>query len=153
MNKTLDIFIDGACSGNPGIAAIGVVISKKEKVIKNISQAIGHATNNVAEYAALIYGLQEALILKAEQVRIYTDSELLCNQIKGSYKIKNPNLKFLSLLVRHLLKGFKKAEIKQIPREENQGADKLAAKAIKEEQAKMIAPMFDIGEESPSPIG
>ncbi len=153
MSKVLEIFIDGACSGNPGPAGVGVVVIEDGKIIGNISQAIGDATNNIAEYTAFIYGLQEALILKAEAVKIYTDSELLYHQIKGEYKIKNSNLKFLSLLAQHLLKGFKNVEIKQVPREKNAGADKLATSAIKKEQAKMVAPMFNMGEESPSSEG
>ena len=151
--KRLELFIDGACSGNPGEAAIGVVVVEKDKVIKNISQAIGPATNNIAEYTALIYALQEALILRADKVRVNTDSELLYNQIKGSYKVKNTNLKFLCAQIQHLLTGFKAVEFKHVPRQDNRRADMLATKAIKKEQAKMVAPMFTIGEESPSSAG
>ena len=119
----------------------------------DFSQAIGPATNNIAEYTALIYALQEALILRADKVRVNTDSELLYNQIKGSYKIKNTNLKFLCAQIQHLLTGFKTVEIKHVPRQDNRKADMLAAKAIKKEQAKMVAPLFTIGEESPSSKG
>lgn len=153
MKEALELFVDGACSGNPGIAAVGVVIRQGKKTIKTISKFIGQATNNIAEYTALIYGLQEALILRAEKIQINTDSELLYHQVRGDYKIKNPNLKFLHALVQHLLTGFKKADIKHIPREKNHEADKLAVKAIKEEQAKMVTPLFNIGEESPSSEG
>ncbi len=151
--RILELFIDGACSGNPGEAGIGVMIVERDKVIKNISQAIGSATNNIAEYTALIYGLQEALILRADKIRVHTDSELLYNQIRGTYKIKNENLKFLHLQVKHLLGGFKTIKMKLVPREENRKADALATKAIKKEQAKMVAPMFTMGEESPSSEG
>ena len=153
MKKFVDIFIDGACRGNPGPAAVGVIIMDGEKAVKKISQPIGEATNNIAEYAALIFALQEALILRMPSVKINTDSELLFNQFKGRYKIKNANLKFLYSLVQHLLTGFESVDIRQIPREKNKEADALAAKAIKKEQAKMIAPMFDMGEESPSSEG
>jgi len=149
----LEFYIDGGCQGNPGPAAVGIVVMQNGEVIKNISQPIGYATNNIAEYAALIYALQEALILRADTVKINTDSELLCRQVKGEYKIKNPNLKFLNILVTHLSEGFKSIDIRHVPREKNCDADKLASAAIKKEQAKMVAPMFNIGEESPSSKG
>ena len=153
MSRALELFTDGACQGNPGEAAIGVIIKENGKIVKRISKTIGLATNNIAEYAALIYGLQQALILQADQVIVNTDSELLYYQIKGNYKIKHPNLKFLFDLVQHLSEGFKNLEIQHIPREKNQEADKLATQAIKKEQAKMVAPLFDFGEESPSSVG
>ncbi len=151
--KKLNIFIDGACQGNPGEAAVGVAIYQDEKLVKEISQAIGQATNNIAEYAALIFGLQEALILKANEACINTDSELLFYQLQGRYKIKNPNLKFLFTFIRHLQSGFKKIDIRRIPREKNREADSLATKALEKEQTKTIAPMFSMGEESPSSRG
>ena len=150
--KTIQLYIDGACSGNPGQAAIGVVVMNNGQVIKEISESIGSGTNNIAEYTALIYGLQEAFIMRADTVSVCTDSELLCNQIIGTYKVKNPNLKFLYFLARHLVDGFKSFTIKAIPREKNREADILAKKAIKK-QAAMVAPMFDIREESPSSTG
>ena len=84
--KELEIFIDGASKGNPGPSGIGVVICRDGQTIKNISSFIGNTTNNVAEYTALLYGLQEALLLKAKVVKINTDSELLYRQIKKIYK-------------------------------------------------------------------
>ena len=83
MSKALEIFTDGASKGNPGPAGIGVVIYQDGRIIKEISKAIGTQTNNFAEYTAVIYALQEALILKATAVKIHTDSELISNQIKG----------------------------------------------------------------------
>ena len=74
--KALEIYIDGASKGNPGPSGIGVVICQGEDTLKNISSYIGNATNNIAEYTALIYALQEALVLKAEAVTIKTDSQL-----------------------------------------------------------------------------
>lgn len=137
--KKLEIFIDGASSGNPGRSSIGIVICNGGEVIKNISKFIGEATNNIAEYTALIYGMQEALILKAKELVINTDSELLFRQLKGEYKVKNPGIRSLFEQAEHLFAGFDNIEIKQIPREKNRGADKLAQKAIKE-QAKVVAP-------------
>ena len=181
MKRSLEIFVDGACSGNPGPAAIGVVISENDRVVKTISQPIGQATNNIAEYTALIFALQEALILKASALKVYTDSELMCSQIKGLYKIKNEHLKPLFLQAQHLIQGLETFEISYIPREKNQAADKLATSALsnmfsnaassvlkvsnirkpnrqstsalKPKQVKMVALASDAGEESPSSRG
>lgn len=134
--KELEIYIDGSSSGNPGPSGIGVVICRKGETIKNISSFIGKATNNIAEYTALIYALEEALILKAEVLNINTDSQLLCRQIKKIYKVKNPNILGLYNQATHLMSGFKQVRINNIPREKNSGADKLATKAIKEQKRK-----------------
>ncbi len=127
----MEIYIDGASRGNPGPAGIGVIFSQDGRVIKNISVHLGIQTNNVAEYTALIFGLQEALILHAGVIRIYTDSQLLCRQINNEYKIKSPNLIGLYSQAKHLLSAFDCAEVKYISRDKNRGADKLAKKAIK----------------------
>lgn len=131
--KKLSIFIDGASSGNPGPAGIGVLITEHggDTKIKEVSSYIGEATNNVAEYNALIYGLNEALELNASEVLINTDSELLANQLTGGFKVKNSNLKYLLNEAKSLLERFRKVEIRCVPREENKAADKLASAAIK----------------------
>jgi len=129
--KTLELFIDGASQGNPGEAGVGVVICNNGEVIKNFSKPIGATTNNVAEYYALIYGLQEALFLQAREVIVNTDSELLAKQLNKDYKVKNASLKPLFAQAQHLLSGFSSFRINQIPRTQNKGADKLATKAIK----------------------
>ena len=126
------MYIDGASKGNPGPSGIGVVICKDSSTIKNISSFIGNATNNVAEYTALIYALQEGLMLKAEDIEINTDSQLLYRQIKKIYKIKSANIIGLYNQAVHLMSAFKQVSIKNIPREENRGADKLANKAVKQ---------------------
>ena len=134
MSKRLVIYVDGGSHGNPGPSGIGVInCDEKRNVVKNISKFIGNTTNNVAEYTALIYGLQEALILRADEVIINTDSELLAKQLSKEYKTKDAGLKPLYEQVSHLLTGFKKYEIKHIDRSENKGADKLANKAVGEE--------------------
>jgi ribonuclease HI len=112
--EEIEIYIDGASKGNPGPSGIGVVICQKNQTIKNISVFIGQATNNIAEYTALIYGLQEALILKAQKVKVNTDSQLLYRQ------------------ARRLISGFRQVEFRNIPREENRGADRLSNLAIKQ---------------------
>ena len=124
------MYIDGASQGNPGEAGIGVIICENDNVIKNMSQYIGIATNNVAEYMALLFGLQEALARRIRDLKINTDSELLCKQIKGEYRVKDATLKLFHRLAKHLLTNFEKVDIANIPRENNKGADKLAETAI-----------------------
>ena len=154
MRSALEIFVDGACSGNPGEAGIGVVINHEGKTVKEVSKAIGEATNNIAEYSALVYALQEAVVMRARELKVFTDSELMFRQVTGAYKIKNEKLKFLFDQVQLLRKGFDRVDMAHIPREKNKQADKLATQAIKAKQAKMVAPLFEnIGEESPSSGG
>jgi ribonuclease HI len=130
--KELEIYIDGASKGNPGPSGIGVIICRRGQTLKNISSYIGNTTNNVAEYTALIYALQEALMLKADSVRINTDSQLLFRQINKVYRVKSPNILGLHNQASHLLSAFKQVSFINIPREENRGADKLATKAVRE---------------------
>ena len=144
MSQAYEIFVDGACSGNPGEAAVGIVIKSKGQVIKEIAKTIGEATNNIAEYTALIYALQEALILRADEVKIYTDSELMYRQITGQYQVKQGHIKSLFEQVKHHWKGFKHIELAHVLRGNNKEADKLATNALKDKkkQAKMVAPMM-----------
>jgi ribonuclease HI len=137
MSNALWLYIDGASKGNPGPSGIGVVICKDRQTIKNISRFIGHATNNTAEYTALICGLLECQSLKADSVTVHSDSQLLCRQINGDYKVKHPGIKELYDQSRQLIAGFKNFCINHIPREENQGADKLANLAVKESLKKV----------------
>lgn len=129
--KTVRIFTDGASRGNPGPAGIGVVVSDGKREIE-ISRPIGRTTNNVAEYRALIAGLELARELKAETVELYTDSELLVKQIKGLYRVRDRKLQGLWQEVVRLLSHFKSYSIIHIPREENTRADRLANQALKE---------------------
>ena len=124
-------YIDGSSLGNPGDAGVGVVIAQGDHTLKNISAYIGCQTNNVAEYTALIYALEEALVMKARQIRVFTDSELLHRQMTGRYKIKNEALKVLFGQAARLKDGFKTCVFEHIPREKNKGADKLARLAAK----------------------
>ena len=155
MKPDLEIFIDGACKGNPGEAAIGLVIYKEGKTVKEVSKIIGEATNNVAEYTALIYALQEALILNVRRIKVSTDSELLFKQVTGQYNVKSGLLQTLFDQVQHLAEGFEHVELKHIPREQNKEADQLASKALKtKKQVKVVASSSnDGGEESPSSKG
>ncbi|MDD5730476.1 MAG: ribonuclease HI family protein [Candidatus Omnitrophica bacterium] len=131
-SQDLEIYIDGASKGNPVHSGIGIVIFSVKEVIKNLSRYIGQATNNVAEYTALIYALQESLLLKADNIKINTDSELLSRQLNKIYKVKNPNIQCLYSQATRLMSGFKKVSVNHIRREENAEADRLATKAVKE---------------------
>ena len=117
--------------GNPGEASIGVIFQDGEHTLKNISRTIGTQTNNVAEYTALVSALQEAQAMKIASITVYTDSELLCKQMSGAYRVKNEALKHLFQKAQHLIRNFESVRIQQIPREKNRGADKLARLAIK----------------------
>ena len=128
--RTLEIFSDGACSGNPGPAGIGVHITEDGSVVREVSEAIGPATNNIAEYSALLYGLEEALILRADEIKINLDSELVAKQLGGEYRVKDANLRPLFERALNMLKSFKNFEINHIGREKNKEADKLVNKAI-----------------------
>ena len=131
MSKSVNIFIDGASRGNPGPSGIGIVFCDGEdKVVKKLFKFIGNVTNNVAEYSALIYAMQEALIDRYDEVRVKSDSELLTRQLTGEYKVKNDNLRLYYDLFQHISKGFNKIEVISIARENNSLADKLANKAI-----------------------
>lgn len=131
----IEIFIDGASSGNPGPSGIGIVITRGEEVIKNVSRYIGKATNNIAEYSALVFALQEALAMRLENIRVNTDSELLYRQVKGIYRVKNECLKLYHEKALRLMRGFSSLEINHIRREFNKGADKLATMAVKKANA------------------
>jgi|GEM_PF-388549 len=137
--KRFEIYIDGASKGNPGPSGVGVVICEGKEAVRNISVFIGNTTNNVAEYTALIYALQEALKLKAEVLKINTDSQLLYRQLKMVYKTRHPNIVGLYNQVSHLLPAFKEVIFAHIPREKNKGADRLATNAIREEAKKNVS--------------
>ena len=130
--KRATIAVDGASKGNPGPAGIGIVISDESgKVIKEISEYIGDATNNIAEYTALIRGLSEALDRGVSHVVVNTDSELMARQISGRYRVKNEGLLPLFESVLDLMGKFKTASINHVTRDKNKQADKLASKSIK----------------------
>ena len=131
MNKII-INIDGACKGNPGPSAIGVIISDEQKgVIARISKAIGRTTNNRAEYMAVIAALEKAVAMGAERVEIRSDSELLVRQITGKYKVKNAGLLPLYEKAKQLELSISTFKIRHVPREENREADELANRALK----------------------
>jgi len=118
---------DGGARGNPGPAGIGVVLADPSgEVIAEIARGIGDATNNVAEYSAVIAGLELALERGVTEIDVYMDSELVVSQLKGDWKIKNDRLRVLAVKARALLNRFEKFSIQHVPREMNADADKLA---------------------------
>jgi len=129
-NKKLSLYTDGASRGNPGPAGIGVVILEGRKKVKELYKYIGETTNNIAEYNALIAGLEEALNLNASEVIVHLDSELVAKQLNGEYKVKDSGMKELFTKTLGILKNFDGFEICHIDREKNKDADKLANKAI-----------------------
>ena len=129
--KRAVIYADGASRGNPGPAAIGITIKdERGRLITSISQRIGKATNNQAEYRAIIAALEEAITLGAKQVDIKMDSELVVKQINGEYRVKKATLKPLYQQVKRLQSQLKSFTITHIPRQQNIEADNLANNAL-----------------------
>lgn len=127
--KRLTIRSDGASLGNPGLAAIGVVIEDElGKVITRISRRIGETTNNRAEYLALIAGLEESARLNAETLAIKLDSQLIVRQLKGEYRSKELTPLYQQTL--RLLRSFKSYTIEHVPSKENRLAHALAKRAL-----------------------
>ncbi len=130
--KRVVIQADGAAEPNPGSAAIGATIkSETGSLIAAISQSIGRATNNQAEYRAIIAALEKAIELGARQVDIRLDSQLVVRQVGGGYRVKNTGLKPLYQRVKQLLGLLEGFTITHIPREQNAEADNLASMALR----------------------
>jgi ribonuclease HI len=118
---------DGGARGNPGPAGIGVVLKNEaDEVIGEVADSIGTATNNVAEYSALIAGLELAIQMGITDLDVFMDSELVVSQMKGEWKIKNDRLRVLAVRARSLLNRFENHTIQHVRRELNSDADKLA---------------------------
>lgn len=129
----LIFYIDGASHGNPGEAGIGIVMCDADnKCIQSYKKYIGRATNNVAEYIALIAALQEAVKARARDVLIYSDSELLVRQVNGIYRVKDDKLRCLFSLFENIRDYFRLFEIEYIDRGKNKDADRLAGQAIRD---------------------
>lgn len=133
------IHTDGGSRGNPGPAGIGMVIKQGEKLIKEGGKTIGEATNNIAEYSAVVFAL-EVLIktlgtkAKLAEVLIKADSELIVRQLKGEYKVKDANLQKEFIKVYNLKQKFSKIDFTHIPREQNKRADELVNEALDKEK-------------------
>lgn len=129
----LIVHTDGAARGNPGPAGIGIVIRAEDgTTLAELGEYIGEATNNVAEYRALMRALEEARRLGADSVEILADSELLVRQVSGEYRVRHPNLVPLYAAVMEQLRGFSSFSIAHVPRKENARADALANWALDE---------------------
>ena len=127
-----EIFIDGSSRGNPGESGCGVVIRDADGVVLlEEGYYLGKMTNNSAEYTALLVALEEALVLRAEAVKVYSDSELIVRQMNGQYRVKHAQLRVLYDRAKRLADSFGVFEIKHIKRELNNLADGLAQRASK----------------------
>lgn len=128
--NTLTIHIDGAARGNPGPAAFAFVITADSKPTVEHSACLGEATNNVAEYTALVRALERALELGGDQLLIRSDSELLVKQMNGEYKVKNAALRDLYEHAQKLAAQFKQVTLQHVRREQNKRADELCNDAL-----------------------
>ena len=127
------MFTDGAARGNPGPAALGVVIEDDQGMrLRGLHRYIGRATNNEAEYHALIEGLMAATEWKPDRLEVYLDSKLVVEQINGTYRVKKPELMPLHRRAKELLGGFDDVVVAHVERERNRGADALANRALDE---------------------
>ena len=133
VSYDLVCYCDGVSKNNPGESGIGVILyDGNNKILNKISEYIGIATNNVAEYSALIRTLKEASKLKADNILVFSDSELIVKQVKGEYITKDVKLRVLRDNVYNLMKNFSKCNIIHINRENNKLADKLANFSLKQ---------------------
>ena len=131
MSERLVVHVDGGARGNPGPAAIAAVLADPDgEVLEERAEAIGHATNNVAEYRALLLGIERARALGARELDLIGDSELIARQVRGEYRVKNPDLRGLHSQVADALNDFDRWTIRNVPREENARADRLVNEAL-----------------------
>ena len=132
-HRALLLYTDGACRGNPGVGGAGaILVDPKGRVVCSLKKFLGLCTNNIAEYKALILGLEAAVERRPKKLHIFLDSELLVKQVDGSYRVKHKNLKPLMGKVRDLLSSLDSYTIQHIDRSENKKADELANEAIDE---------------------
>ena len=131
--SSLRLHVDGASRGNPGEAGFGVHVTAPDgSAVASFYGYLGKATNNVAEYQALLHGLRFALARGAARVEVFSDSELLVRQIEGRYRVKNAGLQPLHGEAKSLLARFERARVAHVPRERNTEADALANRAVDE---------------------
>jgi ribonuclease HI len=129
----LHVHVDGAARGNPGPAAIGVVVETRQgKKVAAFGEVIGEATNNFAEYTALIHALRLLSIFEVDRLLLYTDSQLMACQVNGEYKVKEKTLRSLYTQVMSMLGRYRQYEVLYVSRKENAEADALANKALNE---------------------
>lgn len=127
----LVVHVDGGARGNPGPAAIAAVVSSSEgEALEEHSERIGEATNNVAEYRAMLLGIARARALGASELELVGDSELVVRQVRGDYKVKNAGLQPLHAQTLAALEGFERWSIRHVPRQQNASADRLVNEAL-----------------------
>ena len=138
MNKKVIIYTDGGARGNPGPAGIGAVIfdEHEKEILEEHKKYIGKTTNNQAEYQAVVLALEKAIEMKVEEVELRLDSELVCKQLKGEYKLKNPDFQSHFIKIHNYKQKLKKIEFVHVRRELNKEADRLVNEAIDEELGK-----------------
>ena len=125
------LWSDGAARGNPGPAGAGAILKKPDgEVLAEVSGFLGHTTNNVAEYKALLMGLERALNLGIRRIEVRADSELLIKQLRGEYRVKDEKLKLLFAEAKALLARFASTKLLHVRREQNSDADRLANAGI-----------------------
>jgi ribonuclease HI len=131
--KRAVLYADGACRGNPGPAGSGAALVDGDgTVVAEAMRFLGHGTNNVAEYTALIIGLEKARQHDVEDLEVRMDSKLVVEQMNGKWRVRDAKLIPLAIRARELFAQFPKKRIRHIPREENAVADLLANRAIDE---------------------
>jgi ribonuclease HI len=129
--RKLVVNVDGGARGNPGPAAIAAVVRGADgEVLEERGERIGHATNNVAEYRALLLGIESAAALGADELELVGDSELVVRQVKGEYKVKDAGLRELHGQVKDTLRDFERWSIRHVRREHNADADRLVNAAL-----------------------
>lgn len=126
----LTVNFDGGSRGNPGPAAIGVVVRGGDEVVEEVGETIGEATNNVAEYRALLKGIELAAAHGATELELIGDSQLVVRQVEGRYRVKNAGMKELHEEVKRALRGFDSWSIRHVRRAENADADRLVNEAL-----------------------
>jgi ribonuclease HI len=131
LSKRLVVNVDGGARGNPGPAAIAAVVATPEgEILEEHSETIGQATNNVAEYRALLLGIERARALGAREVELVGDSELIVRQVRGEYRVKDAALRELHARIGEALDGLERWSIRHVRREENERADRLVNEAL-----------------------
>jgi ribonuclease HI len=131
LSERLVVHVDGGARGNPGPAAIAAVLADPDgEILEERSEAIGRATNNVAEYRALLLGIAHARARGARELDLVGDSELIARQVRGEYRVKDDVLRELHAQVEAALAGFDRWSIRNVPREENAHADRLVNEVL-----------------------
>src|SRR5262245_62448382 len=144
MAEPATMHIDGASRGNPGKAAYAVVLARPGQPVIEEADTIGKATNNVAEYTALVEGLELATELGVKKLAVFSDSEVMVKQMKGEYRVKNEDLRPLYEEAKSLAAGFAQFTITHVRREQNKRADEIGNDALDGKPRKRGQP-FDPG--------